>query len=117
MGRNGSDEVKLHRFFKTSTWSWDNLRQSDAPIVPELKSDIDTQYFDTIDEGDKAETFDAPRVSVGGREGGREGEGGRGGKERRRELCHVYQSLNHLWLGTGDSSHALHSTQPVERDE
>ena len=63
LGRNGDDEVKQHRFFKNNSWTWENIRQCDAPVVPELKSDIDTQYFDTIDEGDKAETFATPRVS------------------------------------------------------
>ena len=56
--------MKKHRFFKTSSWTWDTIRQNDAPVVPELKSDIDTQYFDTIDEGDQAETFATPRVRL-----------------------------------------------------
>ena len=59
------------------------------PVVPELKSDVDTQYFDVIDdEKEKPETFATPRVSGGGREGrrgGREGGEGRGGMEGRRE--------------------------------
>ena len=51
------------------------------PVVPELKSDVDTQYFDVIDdEKDRPESFATPRVSGGGREGGREGEGERGRK-------------------------------------
>ena len=34
------------------------------PVVPELKSDIDTQYFDVIeDEKDKVDSFPTPRVS------------------------------------------------------
>ena len=54
------------------------------PVVPELKSDVDTQYFDVIDdEKDRPESFATPRVSGGGR--GREGEGGReGGSEEGR---------------------------------
>ena len=48
------------------------------PVVPELKSDVDTQYFDVIDdEKEKPETFATPRVSGGGREGGKGGEEGR----------------------------------------
>ena len=72
------------------------------PVVPELKSDVDTQYFDVIDdEKDRPESFATPRVSGGGRgreggserasergrEGGREREGGRkreGGREKGR---------------------------------
>ena len=52
------------------------------PVVPELKSDVDTQYFDVLDdEKEKPETFATPRVSEGGRGGGSEGgrEGRRGG--------------------------------------
>ena len=72
--------MKRHRFFKNNSWTWDNIRQCDAPVVPELQSDIDTQYFDIIDEGDQAETFSTPRVR-GKRGGGRGGER-REGRER-----------------------------------
>jgi hypothetical protein len=65
LGTGGTEEVRRHRFFKTSSWAWDGLRQTDAPVVPELKSDIDTQYFDTIDEGDQADTFTTPREFAG----------------------------------------------------
>ena len=63
LGSGGAGEVKRHRFFTTSSWEWGSIRQTDAPVVPELKSDIDTQYFDTVDGGDQAETFATPRVS------------------------------------------------------
>jgi serine/threonine protein kinase len=65
LGTGGAEEVKKHRFFKTTSWTWDTIRQNDAPVVPELKSDIDTQYFDTMDEGDQAETFATPREFAG----------------------------------------------------
>lgn len=54
--------MKRHRFFKTNVWSWDTIRKSDAPVVPVLNSDIDTRYFDVIDEGEKPEPFETPRV-------------------------------------------------------
>ena len=54
--------MKKHSFFSTSSWTWATIRHNDAPVVPELKSDTDTQYFDTIDEGDQPETFATPRV-------------------------------------------------------
>ena len=73
LGRNGADEVKRHRFFKTNVWSWDTIRKSDAPVVPVLNSDIDTRYFDVIDEGEKPEPFEIPRVRKG-KKGGREGQ-------------------------------------------
>jgi hypothetical protein len=65
LGTGGAEEAKKHRFFKTTSWTWDTIRQNDAPVVPELKSDIDTQYFDTMDEGDQAETFATPREFAG----------------------------------------------------
>ena len=80
LGKNGAEEVKCHPFFNQDSWTWDNIRQTVPPVVPELKSDVDTQYFDVIDdEKDRPESFATPRVSGGGRgrEGARKGEGGR----------------------------------------
>ena len=56
--------MKRHLFFKTDSWTWDNIRQQEPPVVPELTGDLDTQYFDVIDdEKEKADTFATPRVS------------------------------------------------------
>ena len=64
LGRNGADEVKSHPWFRNDNWTWDNIRQHLPPVVPELNSDVDTQYFDVIDdEKDKPESFTIPRVS------------------------------------------------------
>ena len=53
-----------------------------SPVVPELKSDVDTQYFDVLeDEKEKPDSFATPRVSCG--EGG---ERKRGGK-RKEGVC------------------------------
>ena len=63
LGRNGADEVKSHVWFKNDTWAWDNIRSQVPPVVPELSSDVDTQYFDVIDdEKDRPESFSTPRV-------------------------------------------------------
>uniref|UniRef100_A0A3B5BBD6 Rho-associated protein kinase 2 n=1 Tax=Stegastes partitus TaxID=144197 RepID=A0A3B5BBD6_9TELE len=66
LGRTGVDDIKRHPFFKNSHWTFDNIRETVAPVVPELSSDIDTSNFDDIenDKGD-AETFPPPRAFVG----------------------------------------------------
>ncbi|KAM4522276.1 rho-associated protein kinase 2-like isoform 1-T1 [Odontesthes bonariensis] len=66
LGRTGIDEIKCHPFFKNNQWTFDNIRETVAPVVPELHSDIDTSNFDDIEEnkGD-VETFPPPRAFVG----------------------------------------------------
>ncbi|XP_023270693.1 rho-associated protein kinase 2-like isoform X1 [Seriola lalandi dorsalis] len=66
LGRTGVDEIKCHPFFKSDQWTFDNIRETVAPVVPELSSDIDTTNFDDIevDKGD-AETFPPPKAFVG----------------------------------------------------
>ena len=66
LGKNGAAEVKRQAFFKNDKWTWDNLREHEPPVVPELHGDTDTQYFDVIDdEKDKVDNFATPRVSIG----------------------------------------------------
>uniref|UniRef100_A0A8C4H4W8 Rho-associated protein kinase n=1 Tax=Dicentrarchus labrax TaxID=13489 RepID=A0A8C4H4W8_DICLA len=66
LGRTGVDEIKCHPFFKNNQWTFDNIRETVAPVVPELNSDIDTSNFDDIedDKGD-VETFSPPKAFVG----------------------------------------------------
>ncbi|KAK2890078.1 rho-associated protein kinase 2-like isoform X2 [Channa argus] len=66
LGRTGVDEIKCHPFFKNDQWTFDNIRETVAPVVPELSSDIDTSNFDNIelDKGD-VETFSPPKAFVG----------------------------------------------------
>uniref|UniRef100_K7FUU5 Rho-associated protein kinase n=1 Tax=Pelodiscus sinensis TaxID=13735 RepID=K7FUU5_PELSI len=66
LGRNGVEEIKQHPFFKSDQWNWDNIRETAAPVVPELSSDIDSSNFDDIedDKGD-VETFPIPKAFVG----------------------------------------------------
>ncbi|KAJ7414426.1 hypothetical protein WISP_84137 [Willisornis vidua] len=66
LGRNGIEEIKHHPFFKSDQWNWDNIRETAAPVVPELSSDIDSSNFDDIedDKGD-VETFPIPKAFVG----------------------------------------------------
>ncbi|XP_061418287.1 rho-associated protein kinase 2-like isoform X2 [Lethenteron reissneri] len=66
VGRNGVGEIKRHPFFKNDQWTWENVRETAAPVVPELVSDTDTSNFDEIEE-DKAEdeTFPVPKAFSG----------------------------------------------------
>ncbi|XP_068593497.1 rho-associated protein kinase 2-like isoform X3 [Cebidichthys violaceus] len=66
LGRTGVDEIKCHPFFKNDQWTFDNIRETVAPVVPELNGDIDTSNFDDIeDDKGKAETFTPPNAFVG----------------------------------------------------
>ncbi|KAM3866283.1 rho-associated protein kinase 1 [Diretmus argenteus] len=66
LGRNGVDEIKRHPFFKNDQWTWENIRETAAPVVPELSSDIDTSNFDDIEEDRvEEETFPIPKAFVG----------------------------------------------------
>jgi serine/threonine protein kinase len=42
------DSIKTHPFFKNIDWK--NIRETKAPIIPTVTSDIDTQNFDKFDE-------------------------------------------------------------------
>ncbi|XP_054671813.1 rho-associated protein kinase 1 isoform X3 [Grus americana] len=66
LGRNGVEEIKRHLFFKNDQWAWETLRDTVAPVVPDLSSDIDTSNFDDLEE-DKGEeeTFPIPKAFVG----------------------------------------------------
>lgn len=48
LGKNGSNEVKDHPFFKGIDFSLD-LRQQKAPYIPKITHALDTSNFDTID--------------------------------------------------------------------
>lgn len=50
LGRNGIEDIKRHPFFDNDQWTWDNLRESVPPVVPELSSDDDTRNFEDIEE-------------------------------------------------------------------
>ncbi|XP_035375595.1 rho-associated protein kinase 1 isoform X6 [Electrophorus electricus] len=66
LGRNGVDEIKRHPFFKNDQWSWASIRETAAPVVPELSSDVDTSNFDDIEEDrGEEETFPIPKAFVG----------------------------------------------------
>ncbi|XP_061560170.1 rho-associated protein kinase 2-like isoform X4 [Phycodurus eques] len=66
LGRTGVEEIKSHPFFKSDQWTFDNIRETVPPVVPELNSDIDTSNFDDIEDDKGAvETFPPPKAFVG----------------------------------------------------
>ncbi|KAJ0061335.1 hypothetical protein NL108_015845, partial [Boleophthalmus pectinirostris] len=66
LGRSGVEDVKKHPFFKNDQWTFDNIRETVAPVVPELHSDIDTSNFDDFeDEKRDVETFPPPKAFTG----------------------------------------------------
>ncbi|XP_023690440.2 rho-associated protein kinase 2 isoform X2 [Paramormyrops kingsleyae] len=66
LGRSGVQEIRRHPFFQNDQWTFDTIRDTVAPVVPELASDVDTSNFDEIedDKGD-VETFPTPKAFVG----------------------------------------------------
>ncbi|XP_067278312.1 rho-associated protein kinase 2 isoform X3 [Pseudorasbora parva] len=66
LGRNGVEEIKRHPFFRNDQWTFSTIRETAAPVVPELSSDIDTSNFDEIEEDKgEGETFPTPKAFVG----------------------------------------------------
>ena len=47
LGKNGSEEIKRHPFFKDVNWK--NIRKSKAPFIPQLKNEYDTKYFEKFE--------------------------------------------------------------------
>lgn len=47
LGVNGVSEIKLHSWF--SDINWNEIKNTTAPFVPDLESEIDTKYFDNYE--------------------------------------------------------------------
>ena len=47
LGINGADEIKKHPFFENI--NWENIRNTTAPFIPELKNDYDNKYFEKFE--------------------------------------------------------------------
>ena len=47
LGKNGIEEIKAHPFFKGI--DWDNIRNTKAPFIPDIKNDYDTKYFENFE--------------------------------------------------------------------
>ena len=67
IGRTGAHEIKEQKFFIDESWSWQNIRQTVAPVVPDLVSEEDTSNFDDMEKDDSStdETFPVPKAFVG----------------------------------------------------
>lgn len=66
LGKNNVDEIKKHPFFINDQWTFENLRESAPPVVPELTGDDDTSNFDDIEKDDSPEEiFPVPKAFVG----------------------------------------------------
>lgn len=66
LGKNNVEEIKKHPFFVNDTWTFENLRESVPPVVPELSGDDDTSNFDDIEKDDSPEEiFPVPKAFVG----------------------------------------------------
>ncbi|XP_071836252.1 rho-associated protein kinase 2-like isoform X2 [Apostichopus japonicus] len=66
LGRNGIEEIKKHSFFKNDMWTFNNIRQTVPPVVPELMSDVDTSNFDPIDPEEQQDgMFQTPKQFTG----------------------------------------------------
>ncbi|XP_058794341.1 rho-associated protein kinase 1 isoform X2 [Phymastichus coffea] len=66
LGRNGVEEIKSHAFFKNDQWTFENLRESVPPVVPELSGDDDTSNFDDVEKEDgPEENFPIPKAFSG----------------------------------------------------
>ncbi|KAL3869241.1 hypothetical protein ACJMK2_041948 [Sinanodonta woodiana] len=66
LGKNGIEEIKGHPFFRNDQWDWGTMRNAVPPVVPELKSDVDTSNFDDIEKEDSPEeTFQVPKAFAG----------------------------------------------------
>jgi len=48
LGKNGSEEIKSHPFFKGINWK--KIREMKPPFIPNLKSDSDVKYFEKFEE-------------------------------------------------------------------
>ncbi|XP_035908126.1 rho-associated protein kinase 1 isoform X2 [Anopheles stephensi] len=66
LGRHSVDEIKSHPFFVNDTWTFENVRDSVPPVVPELSSDDDTRNFVEVDRKNSGTTnFPTPTTFVG----------------------------------------------------
>ncbi|XP_025829479.1 rho-associated protein kinase 2 isoform X2 [Agrilus planipennis] len=66
LGRNSVDEIKNHPFFINDQWTFENLRESAPPVVPELTGDDDTSNFDDYEKDESPEeVFPVPTSFVG----------------------------------------------------
>ncbi|XP_014236609.1 rho-associated protein kinase 1 isoform X1 [Trichogramma pretiosum] len=66
IGRTNVDDIKRHPFFQNDQWTFENLRESVPPVVPELTGDDDSSNFDDVEKEDgPEENFPTPKAFCG----------------------------------------------------
>ena len=50
LGKNGSEEIKSHPFFKGINWN--KIKEMKPPFIPKLKNDYDIKYFEIFESND-----------------------------------------------------------------
>ncbi|XP_052900414.1 rho-associated protein kinase 1 [Anopheles moucheti] len=66
LGRHSVEEIKSHPFFVNDTWTFENVRDSVPPVVPELSGDDDTRNFVEVDRKNSVgPNFPTPTTFVG----------------------------------------------------
>lgn len=50
LGRNGTEDIRRHPFFRNNEWTWENIRVCVPPYVPTVTSEIDTSNFDEVED-------------------------------------------------------------------
>lgn len=66
LGREGVEEIKQHPFFRDDQWTFDNIRETSPPVVPELCGDDDTSNFEDIQRDESTEeSFPVPKAFAG----------------------------------------------------
>ncbi|TKR93312.1 hypothetical protein L596_007793 [Steinernema carpocapsae] len=66
LGRDGTDEIKAHPFFRNDKWTFEKIGEATSPVIPHLESDDDTSHFYELDdENATRDSFQVPRTFVG----------------------------------------------------
>ena len=65
LGKNGSEEIKAHPFFKGL--DWDRLREMKPSYIPKIASEISNENFDQFDEEDPWHRPDQNKRNIGNR--------------------------------------------------
>ena len=99
LGTNGVDEIKQHSFFKGVNWT--NIYEEQAPYVPTVTVELDTQNFEDFEEDppDKASEEEKKRDEKAAKElakkGGKKGGSSPGGQGE----SGVQQKKDSEWIG------------------
>lgn len=66
LGKSGIADIVSHKFFSNDSWTWETIRDSVPPVIPDISSDTDTSNFDEIeDDRSMEETFPVPKAYAG----------------------------------------------------